>query len=346
MRKIVINTIKYLAFFAIGILIFWLLYRKIKWQELVGALKGLKYYWLGISIILGLLSQLSRSLRWKMLMKPMGYNPLLSNVFLSVLVLYFVNLIVPRAGEVARCTVLARTDKIPFTKLIGTVFIERLADLVMLLILALIIFTMNISIIMKFFDLHPAILANLHKFLTPKYILLLSAGLLVFLLFIIFLQKGLKKSRKRSKLVELKNQFLDGIKSIIHMERKWLFIGYTVFIFLMWLVMLYVVFLAYKPTENLTLRVGMVVFLMGGLGMLAPIQGGIGPWHFMVVETLVLYGIQREDGLIFALVAHTTTNLIYIVLGGIALLILILKYGNTTIRLRPAEKEKQVVSNN
>ncbi len=336
MRKVVFNIFKYLVFFAIGILIFWLLYRKIEWQELVGALKGLKYFWLFVSVFLGLLSQVSRTLRWKMLIKPMGYNPLFSNTFLSVLVLYFVNLIIPRAGEVARCTVLARTDKIPFTKLIGTVFIERLADVVMLFLLALVIFAMNLSIVVRFFELHPAILANLQKFLSLKYILLLIVAAIVFIAAMIFLRKRLKKSKKKGKLVELKDQFVDGIKSILHMEKKWLFIGYTAFIFFMWLVMLYVVFFAYEPTNNLTLRAGMVVFLMGGLGMLAPIQGGIGPWHFMVVETLILYGIQREEGLIFALVAHTTTNLIYILFGGIALLILILKYGNTAILQRPA----------
>jgi len=341
MRKIVFNTIKYLSFFAIGILIFWLLYRKIEWQELVGAIKGLKYFWLIVSVCLGMLSQISRSLRWKMLISPMGYDPSLRNTFLSVLVLYFVNLIIPRAGEVARCTVLARTDKIPFTKLVGTVFIERLADVVMLFILALIIFATNVSIVVKFFELHPAVMTNLQKFVSLKYLLLL-AGIIVLAVFVlILLRNSLKKSKKKGRLVELRNQFIDGIKSIIHMKKKWLFIGHTVFIFLMWLVMLYVIFLAYGPTQNLSLRAGMVVFLMGGLGMLAPIQGGIGPWHFMVAETLLLYGIQKEQALIFALVAHTTTNLIYIVVGGLALLILILKYGNTTIRLRSASNNSR-----
>ena len=334
MKKLIFNVFKYLAFFAIGILIFWFLYRKIEWKELVVALKGLKYIWLFVSICLGLLSQASRSLRWKMLIKPMGYNPSFGNTFLSVLVLYFVNLIIPRAGEVARCTVLSRTDKIPFTKLIGTVFIERMADVVMLFTLAIIIFAMNLSIIMKFFELHPSIIDNLHKFLSFKYLVIITAAIIIFIAAYILLRKRLRKSNKKGKLVELKDQFIDGIKSILHMEKKWLFIGHTTFIFLMWLIMLYVVFLAYKPTENLSLRAGMVVFLMGGLAMLAPIQGGIGPWHFMVVETLLLYGIQREDGLIFALVAHTTTNLIYILLGGIALLILILKSGNAGILKR------------
>jgi uncharacterized protein (TIRG00374 family) len=340
MKKVVFNTVKYLSFFAIGILIFWLLYRKIEWKVLVSALRGLKYFWLVISICLGLLSQVSRSLRWKMLIRPMGYNPSLKNTFLAVLILYFVNLIIPRAGEVARCTVLTKTDKVPFTKLVGTVFIERLADVIMLFVLALIIFTANISIVLRFFEIHPAVMANLKRFLSLKYLLIIAVGLVILLIAYILLRNNLKKSEKKGKLVELRDQFIDGVKSIIHMKNKWLFIGHTAFIFLMWLIMLYVVFFAYEPTKNLSLRAGMVVFLMGGLGMLAPIQGGIGPWHFMVVETLILYGIQREHGLIFALVAHTTTNLIYILFGGVALLILVLQFGNASIRLRPSADNK------
>ena len=106
------------------------------------------------------------------------------------------------------------------------------------------------------------------------------------------------------------------------MERKWLFLGHTALIFTSWLLMLYVVFLAYGPTAHLPLRVGMITFLMGGLAMLAPVQGGIGPWHFMVYETLFIYGIDKADGKIFALIAHATTNLIYLVLGLLALLII------------------------
>ncbi len=339
MRKIVFNTIKYLSFLAVGLVIFWLLYRKIEWTEVKSALKELKYGFIFLSIIFGLMSQYSRALRWKMLIKPLGYNPGIRNTFLSILVLYFVNLIVPRAGEVARCTVLSRTDKIPFTKLVGTVFVERLADVLMLLFLAVIIFASNISIVFQFFEENPGVSQKLNDLLTFRNMVILAFGFIIFLLLVYLLFKRLKKSRIKGKLVDLKNQFVEGIKSIAHMKKKWAFIGHTAFIFLMWLVMLYVVFLAYEPTEHLTIRAGMVTFLMGGLAMLAPVQGGIGPWHFMVVETLMLYGIPENQGLIFAAVAHTSTNLIYMVWGGIALLVLIVLYGNKTIRLKPADNQ-------
>lgn len=328
MKKIVFNTLKYLAFLAIGISIFWGLYREVEWDKLVIALKNIKYKWIVVSVLFGLLSQLSRAMRWKMLIKPLGYNPKLSNTFLSVLVMYFINLILPRAGEVARCGVLSQTDKIPFTKLVGTAFIERLADFVMLVVLVFVIFSMNFSIVIKFFEAHPAILENAKKFISFKYILIIILALTFIVFAVVFFRRKMRNSRKKSKILELKNQFMEGIKAISKMENKWYFFGHTVFIFLLWLVMLYVVFLAYTPTALLSLRAGMVTFLMGGLAMLVPIQAGIGPWHYMVSETLLLYDISKEHSLIFALVAHSTTSLVYFVFGGLAAIWLIVKNGN------------------
>lgn len=339
MKKIVFNTIKYLLLFSIGVIIFWFLYRKFEWSEIAEALKGLNYFWIALSIIFGMLAQLSRAIRWKMLIKPMGYNPGLTNTFLSVMVLYFANLIVPRAGEVARCGVLTRTDKVPFTKLVGTVFVERLTDTIMLFLLAIIIFASNIPVVLKFFELHPKITENLLNLVNVKNILIALLLILLLISGYIFLKKRLRKSSKKGKIVELKDQFILGIKSIASMKGKWLFLAHTLFIFLMWLVMLYVVFLAFEPTNHLTIRAGTVVFLMGGLAMIAPIQGGIGPWHYMVAQTLILYGIEYETGKIFALVAHSFTNLIYILFGGIAVIMLIIKYGKASIVFNPAEKE-------
>jgi uncharacterized protein (TIRG00374 family) len=327
MKKGILDTIKYIFFLSIGVFIFWLIYRKTDMVQLKEALKRVNYFWILASVFFGLLSNLSRALRWKMLIKPMGYQPKTFNVFLSVMVMYFVNLIIPRAGEVARCTVISRTDKVPFTKLVGTVFVERLADLIMLLFLAIVIFASNLSVISQFFVVHPELMGNIEKLLSMRNILILVTVFTLAIVAFILVRKRFRKSAGKGKFGELKEHFIEGIQSIIHMPNKWIFIAHTGFIFLMWLVMLYVVFLAFPPTAHLTLRAGMVVFLMGGLAMLAPIQGGIGPWHFMVYETLLLYGIELQDGKIFALIAHTSTNLIYILLGGISLIVLLFLSG-------------------
>jgi hypothetical protein len=249
--------------------------------------------------------------------------------------MYFANLIIPRAGEVARCTVISRTDKVPFTKLVGTVFTERLADMIALFILAIIIFSLNISTIVNFFHELPVNTDVVKKYTEPKYILLYIGGLVLLIVGTIYLIRRLRKSSKRDRLHELKQQLIDGIISIKHMEKKWLFIFHTAFIYLMWLLMFYVVFLAFEPTENLSLRIGMLVFLLGGLVMIIPVQGGLGTWHATIAFALVVLTKNesgRDDYEIFALIAHTVTNLIYILLGAGALLFFWYKYGNDFLK--------------
>ncbi|MBN2613232.1 MAG: flippase-like domain-containing protein [Bacteroidales bacterium] len=328
MKKWAVNITKYTIFLAIGITLFYLVYKDYPIEEFKKAFKSINYFWIFVSITLGILSQVSRAIRWNMLIRPLGYNPKLYNSFLSVLVLYFVNLIAPRAGEVARCTVLSKYEKIPFAKLVGTVFVERMADLVTLMILAVIIILSQLSVFVRFFDVHPEMKENLLKLLSGRNIFIGVAAIALLVAAFILTRKYFRSRKEENsnslvkRLKTLKHNFVDGIKSILKLENKWYFIGHTMFIFLMWLFMLYVIFLAYEPTKHLTIWTGMITFLMGGLAMLAPVQGGIGAWHFMVFETLFIYGIAKPEGKMFAFIAHASTNLIYLGLGLLALILL------------------------
>jgi len=328
MWKKLLNVIKYLAFFGVGVFVFWWVYKDEPMDKYKDAFRNLNYFWIILSIIFSLLSQVSRAMRWNMLIRPLGYNPKLHNSFLSVLILYFVNLLLPRAGEVFRCTILSRYEKIPFAKLAGTVFVERMADVITLFLLAVVIFLSQIGIFVSFFDTHSELKENLLNLLSVRNMVAGISILVVLALALILFNRYYKKNSgdkghsfvKRLRII--KQHFLEGIQSIAKLENKWLFIGHTLFIFIMWLFMLFVIFKAYPPTEHLSLEVGMITFLMGGLAMLAPVQGGIGPWHFMVYETLFLYGIDKSDGKVFALIAHASTNLIYLFLGLAALIII------------------------
>jgi hypothetical protein len=245
-----------------------------------------------------------------------------------VLILYFVNLLLPRAGEVFRCTILSRYEKIPFAKLAGTVLVERLADFITLMFLALIIFASQLSVFISFFNNHPEVKDNLfHIFSIRNLIIGLLIVLAIVMSVMLFRRYFRRKKHDKGnifirKVRLIRQNFFEGIKSIAKLENRWLFVGHTFFIFIMWLFMLYVIFKAYAPTSHLSLQTGMITFLMGGLAMLAPVQGGIGPWHFMVYETLFIYGIDKADGKVFALIAHACTNLIYLFLGLAALLII------------------------
>lgn len=329
MKKWAINISKYLLFLAAGIFIFWWIYKDLPIEELKSAFKNINYLWIIVSLILGLMAQISRAVRWNMLIRPMGYNPKFYNTFLSVLILYFINLLAPRAGEVVRCSVLSKYEKIPFTKLVGTVFVERMADFVTLVILSIMIILTQLGIFVRFFDVHPEMKDKLVTLLSIKNILFGISGIVILLVlyFIIrkyFSRKGRdSKSTFINKLKHIKYDVVEGIRTILKLENKWYFIGHTLFIFIMWLFMLYVIFLAYEPTKHLSIWTGMMVFLMGGLAMIAPVQGGIGPWHFMVYETLFIYGIDKSHGKIFALIAHTSTNIIYYLIFGLLAFILL-----------------------
>lgn len=328
MIKKFLSVFKYIAFLGVGIFVFWWVYKDEPLIKYKSAFGNLNYFWIVISIFLNILSQISRAMRWNMLIRPLGYNPRLINSYLSVLILYFVNLLLPRAGEVFRCTILSRYEKIPFAKLAGTVFVERMADFITLMLLAVVIILSQFGVFAAFFNSHPDVKNNLIGLFSIRNIsvgfsvlAILIASLLLFNRY--YNRNKAKKGNVFIKRIRLiKQNFVLGIRSIAKLENKWLFIGHTLFIFVMWLFMLYVIFLAYEPTAHLSLQTGMITFLMGGLAMLAPVQGGIGPWHFMVYETLFIYGIDKADGKIFALIAHASTNLIYLFLGLAALLLI------------------------
>jgi glycosyltransferase 2 family protein len=322
MKKRLISALKYILFLGIGVFVFWLVYRDIDMVTLKAALGKINYWWLVLSFVLSMLSHISRAIRWNMLIRPMGYNPSTLNSFLSVMIMYLTNLALPRAGELARCSVLGKYEKIPFTKLVGTVVIERITDMMALVVFAVLIFSFQADVFLKFIQNHPDIQNRLVLLFSARNILIMFFALTFLILILIIYRKNVMRTSLFKRIEGLYVNFLEGIRAIKYMESKWKYIGHTIFIYVMWLAMLYVVFFSYPPTSNLSLPAGMAAFVMGGLAMIAPVQGGIGPWHFMVYETLFIYGIDKTDGKIFALIAHTSTNLSLMFMGFIALLLL------------------------
>lgn len=308
-------------FLAFGLFLFWLAYRDFDFYKFKQELHLINWFWISTAIIISLLSHLSRAIRWKMLVKPLGYNMNLRNTFLAVLVMYFVNLLVPRAGEIARCSVLTKYEKVPFTSLVGTVIIERIADTITMIILAIIVFTYKFDIFVQFLNQHPEVQSNFWTIFSTKNILIgIILISIIALLIIIF--KPFTNSKIGAKVKNLVIEFKKGILTIAKLENKWKFIFHTLLIFTLWLFMFYAVFLAYPPTEKLTIGTGIFVFMMSGFAMLLPVQGGIGPWHIMVIQTLLLFGINETNGQTFAFIAHTSTNLIYLVLGFAAFMLI------------------------
>jgi len=320
LKKIVIKVIKFLAFFAVGAFIFWLIYKDQDIDRIKSVLKNdVNYFWVALSLVIGLISHISRTLRWGLMIEPIGHKPRFINTFLAVMVGYLMNLAFPRMGEISRCGVLSRYEKISFTKLFGTVVAERLVDMISLLILLLIVIVSQFGKMLNFVHSNPEIENKIYSVLKSPY-LLVGLGVLVILFFIF--RKAFKHTLIFRKVLEILKNFKEGFISIKSIKRKGWFYFHSVFIWLMYYLMLYSVFFAFDFTRHLGPIAGLTTFVLASFGMVAPVQGGIGAWHFMAIEALSLYGVARKNGIIFAFVAHTSMTGMIIIIGIISLLIL------------------------
>ena len=163
---------------------------------------------------------------------------------------------------------------------------------------------------------------QLAQIFSTRNILLLVLVVIIGIVILIIFRAKLSHTKAFKKLSEFWHNFVDGLKSILKLKNKWLFIGHTVFIYIMWFLALYFVFFSFGPTENLGMDAALLSLVMGALAMIVPVPAGIGPYHFMIASTLVLYGVEFSDGKDFALIIHTSTNLSLAIIGTISLLLL------------------------
>ena len=264
-----------------------------------------------LSVFFGILSHLSRAYRWKYLLSPLGYQPRLINSALAVLIAYFANLGVPRSGEILRATTLSSYEKIPFEKTFGTIVAERLVDL-----LILIGFVLTALVLQ--FDIIWSILSE--KKISPLQILI---GLAFVIIGYIVLKKLFALSQNPL-LIRIKNFFwglAEGVMSLKNMPNKGLFIGHTLFIWLMYLAMFYVIKWTVPETASLGMNAMLPAFVVGGLAISAT-NGGIGIYPFSVALVLAAFNISNESGLAFGWIMWTSQTLMIIVFGSLSFFVL------------------------
>jgi len=319
LKKILTRIVQFVLFPALGLFIIWQLYREQKVSDIVDVLRNdFNYSWIWLSAILAIFSHLSRAMRWQMLIESAEKKTRLSNTFWAVMTGYLANYALPRLGEVSRCGVLSKYENISFTRVVGTVVAERLIDVLMLMLIVATVFAIQFDFLKDFIftTLNIEDIASLFK--SPFTYLFLV--LLVIALWL--LKRNIHKIALFKKLKGLTAKFLEGLVSIKNVKNKPLFLFHTLFIWTMYFLMIYVCFFSMEETSHLTLGAGITILFTGSLGMLAPVQGGIGPWHFMVIATLKLYGVPADSANIFALVAHAAQTGMIIVTGLLAFIIL------------------------
>ena len=312
--------IKYILFFGIGVLLLFLAFNNQNPQELIKQLKTVDYLWVWLSMLFGFLAIISRGLRWIILLENLGYQAKSFNSICAVSIGYFTNLAIPRAGELTRCTSLNQVENIPVNKLFGTIILERTIDFVILVSLICFTFFVEFDTFSEFFANLFADEENATNNLVFFVIIVLSTLLILFLVF----KNKLKQTAIYQKLAGFLNGVLDGFKSIKGVQKKWTFWGHTLFIWLMYFLMTYVCFFAIESTQLLSPIDGLFIMVIGGLGMVAPVQGGIGAYHLVVKIGLMILGISADAALLFATVVHTCQTLMTLFVGSISLLMLFL----------------------
>lgn len=264
-----------------------------------------------LSVFFGILSHLSRAYRWKYLLSPLGYQPRFINSVLAVLIAYIANLGIPRSGEILRATTLSSYEKIPFEKTFGTIVAERLVDLFILMGFVLTALVLQ-------FDIIWSILSE-KKISTAQIVI----GLAFVIIGYIILKKLFTLSQNPL-IIRIKNFFwglAEGIMSLKNMPNKGRFIGHTLFIWLMYLAMFYVIKWTVPETASLGMNAILPAFVVGGLAISAT-NGGIGIYPFSVALVLAAFKISNESGLAFGWIMWTSQTLMIIVFGSLSFFVL------------------------
>ena len=344
MKKL-LNILKYFLLFALSMFLMWYALKGIDFQLVLKQLKDANYFWVAVSLVIAATGYFSRAHRWKMQLDPTGHKASFWAVYNAMMVGYLANLVLPRAGEVVRCSVLKRTDDIPVKVSLGTVITERVIDLVLLSSFITLTFFVEFDKLHDFFtgylnDKYQSFEQNQFLIYSIVGIMALLTIVAVVLVFI-YLNK-LRQNAFFIKMTAFLKGVLDGVFSIMKLQNKGEFILHTVFVWFTYFIMGYIAFFAIPATNGLGLNVALAVFVIGGLGMAAPVQGGIGIFHLMVQSTLLLYGMSKESGMAYALLVHTTQTLLVVVMGGISFIMSMLKSKKPGSLLEPEETELTV----
>ncbi len=300
-------------------LLYWAIDKSdLRWNDIYVTFQEANYTWVGISLLIALISHIFRALRWEQLLGAMNYYPGTTRTLSAVLIGYFANFLVPRMGEVSRCGSLKKTADIPFEKSFGTVITERIIDTLGLLLLVGLTF---------FVEWKP-----MQQFLFPNFKIpsaLTLAGLAsgaIAVMAVLWVKKGAllglwDRFTTNSTIGKKIQGWVLGISSIQEVSQPGKFIFYSIAIWIAYFANTYTLFLAFPISANLGLSAALTVLVMGTFGMATPTQGGIGAYHSLVASALGFYLIPIKEATLLATFFHGTQMALILLLGGLSFLL-------------------------
>ncbi|MFC0603237.1 lysylphosphatidylglycerol synthase transmembrane domain-containing protein [Winogradskyella pulchriflava] len=294
----------------LGVALVWYSLSQISLPKLVQYFKDADYFYIVLGVMLGILSHASRAYRWLFMAEPLGYKPKFANSFMAVYSAYLINFTIPRAGEIARASILTNYEDIPFDKGFGTIVAERVADTIMLLLIIALALFLEFEFIYSYF---------VDKF--NPITLIFGAIALVVLAVALYLFVKRSTTQFALKVKSFLSGLLEGALSIFRMKKKWAFIFHTLFIWVIYLSMFYVTTLALPELNDISFAAVLIGFILASFSIAAT-NGGIGSFPEAVVIAFVLFNMLEDPSRAFGWIMWSTQTLIIIILGGLSLIYL------------------------
>ena len=291
-------------------------------------LHEMNLWWLLATLIPITLSHVMRGLRWLITLEPLGYRPKAADSIDSIFIAYASNILIPRVGEVSRCAVLTKYDGVPFSKALGTLVAERLVDMLLVLLFVCTVLLTQMGVFTSFFAETGTNEDALMTLLTsPKtYLIIIGAIAAMVAMWLV-----LRKTAFYAKMMKQVRNFVDGLLSLRTMRRKGLFLFYTIGIWVCYFLEFYLAFFCFPFSAELGMVKALVIFAAISLAIIIPTPNGAGPWHFVVISMMTLFGVSQTDASSFALIVHTFQTLGVILLGA---------YGWVALQVRNKKKIK------
>lgn len=316
MKKFFSNSVKVLLPLLISAVVLVYTYRDYDFSKLWYDIERLKLGWIFFAVVFSWLSPLFRGLRWNLILSPLGYKVPYIDSILTVFTGYAANIIIPRFGEISRCAILDRHNSVPFSKGLGTLLAERFVDMVLLMLICGITVLWQFPYFMQLFSGNSTVSADvvsepasstLNIPVACYWVLGILAVVVLVWLFVKF--KPVNWIRK------FISDLWAGFMSLKKVDNLPLFLFYSLGIWVCYYLEMYLAFFSLESTASVGAIAGLVCFVAGSVAVLVPTPNGAGPWHWVVISMLVIYGVPVEDAKPLALVLHTAQTVAYL-LGG------------------------------
>ncbi|AUS04747.1 lysylphosphatidylglycerol synthase transmembrane domain-containing protein [Pseudotamlana carrageenivorans] len=310
MNQKIKNLLKVVLPLLLGVFLIWYSLSKVSIDKLLVYAQNANYSWIVLGMFLGLLSHISRAYRWRFMLLPIGYHVKFGNTFMAVFAAYLINYTIPRAGEVARASLLTNYEGVPFEKGFGTIVAERIADMIVMLGIMLITLFLQFDFIYGFL---------MERFNPLKVIMFMVIGLILFFIMAFFVTRS--QSAIAIKIKTFVSGLVEGVLSIFKMRNKWAYIFHTLFIWGMYVLMFYVTTFAISELGVVQPGAVLVGFISASFSIAAT-NGGIGSYPLAVYAAFALFGIPEEPSIAYGWIMWASQTLVIIVCGGLSLIYL------------------------